>query len=263
MFKKIKNSFTRKKSSQEIIAEIHYEFDTASDRLLLEANRIIHGVDTSGFEKAERLKSVGFRMAKIVTEVKEKKNQAESNKKLAELILYYQVWYPNNKFITEEAVKSVCEKYGLVFGPADRYNGDVPEKNLRDIEAFSLRDEDKEKHDCGWYNPHGKHPTRLYSIEDTTGASWGYVERAEGRDRFFDFIFHYKPQDVKFVQTAKPLQICAPASDFNMSNMEIRGHKLVKVEDPIVLQPVNGGYLVVTKWGLEASDEMVINEKQN
>jgi hypothetical protein len=33
--------------------------------------------------------------------------------------------------------------------------------------------------------------------------------------------------------------------------------------DPIVLQPVKGGYLVVTKWGLEASDEIVTNPTSN
>jgi len=33
--------------------------------------------------------------------------------------------------------------------------------------------------------------------------------------------------------------------------------------DPVVLQPVKGGYLIITAWGDEASDELVVNQKFN
>lgn len=37
----------------------------------------------------------------------------------------------------------------------------------------------------------------------------------------------------------------------------------VNVPDPVVLQPVKGGFLIVCAWGEEASDEIVVNEKMN
>jgi len=61
-------------------------------------------------------------------------------------------------------------------------------------------------------------------------------------------------------------RICAPKSDFNTMGYEVReGYKLVY--DPIVLQPVeyNGikGNLIITAWGDEASDEIVVNQTMN
>ncbi|ULT44109.1 hypothetical protein KRR40_12535 [Niabella defluvii] len=53
--------------------------------------------------------------------------------------------YPNYKFITREEVNRLCEKYGLIFGRADKYTGDIPEKNLLEIEAFYVNNEDVAK----------------------------------------------------------------------------------------------------------------------
>ena len=38
---------------------------------------------------------------------------------------------------------------------------------------------------------------------------------------------------------------------------------LEHVPDPIVLQPVNHGYLILSAWGDEASDEIIVNEILN
>jgi len=55
------------------------------------------------------------------------------------------------------------------------------------------------------------------------------------------------------------LQICAPIKDMNTSGYERRGHNLIKhIPDPIILQPIEGGYLIVTAWGDEASDELIV-----
>jgi len=51
--------------------------------------------------------------------------------------------------------------------------------------------------------------------------------------------------------------------------MKVKDFKISKIEipDPVVLKPVYYGgqkhYLIVTAWGLEASDELVVNEKMN
>lgn len=43
------------------------------------------------------------------------------------------------------------------------------------------------------------------------------------------------------------------------------GYKLEKkfIPDPVVLQPVKGGYLILTAWGDEASDPLVVNQNFN
>jgi len=39
--------------------------------------------------------------------------------------------------------------------------------------------------------------------------------------------------------------------------------KIIKVPDPVVLQPVKDGYLIVTSWGGESEDPIIINPKNN
>ena len=60
------------------------------------------------------------------------------------------------------------------------------------------------------------------------------------------------------------LQICAPIADMDTSGMRLAdGYKLEIIPDPVVLQPVKAGYLIVTAWGDEASDEMTVNSNHN
>jgi hypothetical protein len=59
-------------------------------------------------------------------------------------------------------------------------------------------------------------------------------------------------------------QICAPLKDMEIpKNKKLVGHKIINIPDPVVLQPVRGGYLIVCAWGNESSDEMVVNQKMN
>jgi hypothetical protein len=52
--------------------------------------------------------------------------------------------------------------------------------------------------------------------------------------------------------------IIAPKHDFNTDGKIWAGRWLIDAPTgPIVLQPVNDGYLIITKWGLEASDPIV------
>lgn len=248
------------KSSEQIIAEIHSEFDSASEKILQEAKDLISGINT---EKADRLRSLGFAQAKPVTETQQARQLKEKNEELARKVEYFKQWYPHNKFITEEAVRTICEKYGLVFGDASYYRGDVPEKNVLEMEAFSLRKEDM-RTETSWedmvmgrvrgsmerfisHNPFG--PSFIIREgEMNYGIDWGYEDKPSKKEK------KVKPA----------FKICAPESDFDMTMLSRKGHKLeLNIPDPIVLQPVNGGYLIVTKWGLEASDEIVRNEKDN
>lgn len=62
----------------------------------------------------------------------------------------------------------------------------------------------------------------------------------------------------------KSLLIIAPPHKLYTAGKEVIGHiATIVIKDPIVLQPVNFGYIIVSSWGLEASDELVVNEINN
>jgi hypothetical protein len=125
-----------------VVYKIHREFYTASDKLLKEANEIIAKAAKVSLKKSERLEKLGFVKVKEVKESKEIMESVDFTKKMSEIIQMYSLKYPNNKFIIEEDVKKICEKYNLVFGNIEDFTGFVPEKNLQEIEAFQLREED-------------------------------------------------------------------------------------------------------------------------
>jgi hypothetical protein len=242
------------KDMSEVIAEIHNEFDTATEKLLNRAKEILaNEKDTT---KGERLDRLGFKSSKPAKEKSLDTSLKMVNKQLADNIEYFSQWYPNQKFITEEIVKEICKKYGLVFGLAYWYAADVPEKNIQEMEGFIFREED------------GKKTTiyeKIYENGSKAKLYWKLNEYGRG-----DYVIAPLDKMVgDYVIERPPYMICAPISDFdeyyikNYCRVE-EGYKLeANLVDPIVLQPVNGGYLIVTKWGLEASDEIVVNEKMN
>lgn len=240
--------FRKKVDTQAVIAKIHNEFDTAGEKLLMEAKRILsQDVD---IDKGERLKKIGFSSTKAVTEAEETLKQKKDSEELAKLIEYYRQWYPSNKFITEEIVEAICKKYNLLCGDASRYKGDVPDKNLKEIEQFKLRDEEKTQRTNLMDYYQMEMMSRMYlSVQGVFSGS-----RSESKE-------FNPPKEVRTYLTTPAFKICAPETDFNTMGMTKYGYKLIP--DPIVLQPVKGGYLIVSKWGLEASEETLVNEKEN
>ena len=239
--------FKAKKTTEQVIAEIHNDFDSASERLLKEAKDIV-AQDTG---KGDRLKHLGFSNAKPVKEVEGVRQAQYEMRQLADRVSYFNQWYPHNKFITEESVKKICEKYGLVFADAQFYKGDVPEKNLREMEQFVLRKEDVAPDTLG--DIVGRFRSRLMGADWGLGSLSGWMELPRPS-------FEYEEPKA----TKPSFKICAPEKDFDTTMLDKKGHKLeLNIPDPIVLQPVKGGYLIVTKWGLEASDDLVKNEKAN
>lgn len=56
----------------------------------------------------------------------------------------------------------------------------------------------------------------------------------------------------------RKLQILAPSNQFLKEPQ-----KEILTDDPIVLQPVEYGFLIVTSWGLESNDNLIINPTLN
>lgn len=265
---KVEVAEPKKSKYPKEVLEIHHEFETAADKLLQSAKEVIAEAGTKDAVKVSRLESLGFKQASQVTELKPILQKAQLSKGQIELLSYYQRNYPLNKFITEEQVKIICHKYNLVCGDVDRFKGFVPEKNLREIEGFKLKDSEQ----------------GLVELVNTcvTDVSLGFYNESDLSDR----LYLSSPQDeneelvVKamalgvrrdhvYIQRSdkkNTLKICAPVKDMDISGLElVEGYKLQKkhIPDPVVLQPVKGGYLILTAWGDEASDELVVNQKMN
>lgn len=275
------------KSNNQIIEEIHETFYSEVDRLLEQA-KISKPLDTDKqdiIDKSIRLKGLGFNNTKEVSiaenevdrlRVIERENEQKAE--LIEAINYFSFKYPFYKFITEDSVRKICEKYSLIYGDVSQYKGDVPEKNLNDIESFKI---DK-KDEC--YFSKTIHFRSFTNVDDVKYISYDemfpeVIKKDFSNMDSFEMDMYRSQMELrsriennKYFRTQKgkcSLEISAPQKDFNMEGMELKGLKLSKIEipDPIVLKPVffkgKKHYLIVTAWGLEANDELVINQNNN
>jgi hypothetical protein len=287
------NWFKRKKQSDsdvavatigtkypDVVEQIHHEFETSGDLLLAEAQAMLDKKLECDIDKAERLTKLGFTgtsESKAYTQLVQSKENAQ---KTAEMVLMYKRKYINNKFITEEQVKNICTKYNLVCGSLDRYKGFVPDKNLKELESFLKKNKMPR---IATVTPYDTEDTEAFDIymDDYVrkGNDWYVVftHKSTGEHAFQqeasmeDGINYYggafkegKKGRISGRIVVKTIQICAPLKDMDTEGMELKGYKLEKhIPDPVILQPVMGGYLIITAWGDEASDPEVVNEIMN
>lgn len=236
------------------VAEIHNDFMTQVDVLLvgLDVPEPAPDVNMTVVEKADRLLKLGFGNSKSVTDasvevrrLSEHTQRIKGITELRETVEYFTQKYPQYKFITSPQVYELCEKYNLVCDDVTNFIGDVPDKNLEAIENNSVEHADQ----C--YGRFYDSPrrglvlnTHISSNEAMSGGLTHTVKRL-------------------------PLAIVAPVTDFKMEERRVNAQRQIEniPKDPIVLQPVyhNGKqhYLIITAWGDEASDSMVVNEKMN
>lgn len=141
-------SVSVKEQEQQIIEQIHNEFDTAPDRCLQQAIDIINKtagekvqLESNLEDKANRLQRLGFvknglvdKLANINKRNQEKDNVIKLQEEEAELIVYYKNNYPFLKFLPESELNRICDKYGLIYAPVGHYKMPVPDKNLEEIE---------------------------------------------------------------------------------------------------------------------------------
>ncbi len=326
-------------SQAALIAEIHETFFTEVNRLLEFAG--IRTCDVTDkqplLDKAARLQKLGFHGTQEVRQADAEKSrirdiQYENNSReqLKQAILYFSRKYPLYKFISESSVKNICEKYNLVYGPAIRYIGTVPEKNVAEMEQFKIDEADKcyqitKVCRAGFSNlirtPFGNPDTDKEIFYDEINKTYSkefHFNSEQWREEFI--MIHarnlyynrmnsimmsdirnkealaekywiekarkeYGSQDMTYIHgfsiqnrcqgdtymfEKSPVEIAAPLDEMDMGDSEIKNFKIarhIKIPDPIVLEPVifqnKKYYLIQTAWGLEASDELVVNEKYN
>ncbi len=264
MFKELLKTATRPKTNtlvgkeilpktkyNEDIMTIHNEFYNASDKdkitqALEEAQAILTDCENADTQRMLRLKKIGFCNIPCIIEYYKCLNIRDGNKDKLELFEYWSNKYPNNNYITQQQVKAICEKYRLILGHVGYFKGYVPEKNQKDIESFNLKEEDimvSCPESYGMYYSHlSKYLKTINSPEIREKARNNLLKRG-----------------VNDSCRTEQLQIVASQPDMYIPrDYEIKGHEIVS-KDPIVLQPVKDGYLIVTAWGDEANDPIIKN----
>ena len=250
------------------VAEIHETFLTEVDRLLVEAGikTVVEIEDKKTFDTGKKLHELGFVATTAACEYRDTQQDIleasqENDKKelLKEHIRYFSQKYPLYRFITEESVKKICKKYGLVYGDVNFYKGDVPDKNIKEIAMAetAIKEEDV---------AYAQQRVRLDSSMSRGEWIWRTIRYMSQQEFSMYWDGRNRSSDDRCVRA--PLVIAAPAKDFNLDMMRIENYKLVhnapKVEDPIVLRRViKGGhayFLIVSAWGEEAGDPAVINQ---
>jgi len=230
-------------SMGNIDKQIYQDIYSAQELLLAEANKVLSAPNEHSDERLLVLKGLvdlGFSNAEQVKEFKEVEDKKEEQQWLKEKIEYYKHTYPLNKFIDEQSVKVICEKYGLLLTRGNDYISDIPESNQKEIVLFKVKRGDI------------REPIEVYEGLFFPPRAFGsLVLSATERDKF----------DEEMIK-GQNLLIVAPSHKLDLRGKEIKGH-IVKIKDPIVLQPVKKGYLIVSSWGLEASDELVMNPINN
>jgi len=280
------------KSERQVIQEIHDEFDTAEDRLLQQADSLLKELNIptqSGIEKkAERLINLGFVNSEVATKSKSLKESADkikikivSTREQAELIRYYKQNYPFQKFLTESELERICKKYNLVFAPVSNYTKDVPEKNICEIEKSPILNTKDTVGIEYLFRAHNQNIKKgcpahikkalLSGIKLRRNHSWE-IENSikEIYNTDYTDCIKYTSFDHDIITVDKSgLFIAAPQSHFNLNGLTKKGKysfmnvTITEVKDPIVFRYVRGGVQVLSKWGLEASDELLVNEINN
>jgi hypothetical protein len=225
-----------KREMSTIKAEVvHAEYEAAADALInpiLKADKEI--------ELAEKAGALGFNRSQTYRAKEEIVLENNVTRAAHKKVSIAEAVIPGYKFINREAVEAINKKYGLITAKASYFIGTIPETNLIEIEKFA---------DC---------------LAKITAAYW---KELLAKDSLSDQI---KSERYWAHWSTKPFMVSAPASDFDTAKMksemnmpEWGSNTIYRVEDPIVMQPFEGGFLIVSKWGEEGNDPMLVNEVNN
>lgn len=262
------------------VEKIHREVDTAQDRLLSEAKKIL----TAGLSPEEvisdRLIKAGFTNTPVVKKAKEIADKRVMSQEQATLIGYYAKAYPFLKFLTVEEFDRICTKYSLVYAPVANYCKDVPEKNLRDIEiAQKLRDKDypwdaffignlkSGDRDVDAFCKDKAIPFEGSIVNDRADVQ--DLRKSLWRAGYKGFAHIRSWPEYELIRHSKDgLFIAAPQSHFHTTNLKQNklgffAFTVKEIKDPIVFRYVQGGIQVLTKWGVEGEDPALVVPKLN
>lgn len=285
----------KKENEQSVEQKIHQEVYSAQDVILDHAYQELTRDEIFSQQDQNRLNElseIGFANSESVKKFKQKDSRKSNAVMKKNMIEYFTQKY-FHKFIDDETVQSICEKYGLVLARVHRFTGEIPVKNQDEIIKFKVQRKDVDPlmpesvylshvlSGLGYFPTLQFHPSTFHSFEENIQQREKRAEerrkRAEERLKRERKIMYREEKERynKLVQEQEnwesgiELKIIAPEHMILTNNTEKVGHEIreIPIKDPIVLQPVMfkslKGYLIVTSWGDEASDENVINPDSN
>jgi len=271
-------TFQKMNNYPQIVKDIHDEFNIAGERLLQESLEILKKSETVDLDKAHRLNEAGFVNNPLLKQAAKIEEETRSASYIANLVMEYKLKYPNNKFISQDDVEKICKKYNLVFGNAEQYIGFVPAKNLSDIEVFKKNSRVEDRHHISdvvfSYSSqselHKKFEQKLKSMDYKISDSLLRTNHSGSLKDYLSWSFIKEIVHINSFKSVKisAFDIVAPKKDMISKEKHSKlkslfATKFSVVPDPVVLYPVQMGYIIVTAWGDEASDPLVANEQMN
>ena len=164
-----------------------------------------------------------------------------------------------------EDLDSLCEKYGLVHAPARFFKEDIPEMCLQEIEKFTLWNEDIvfENTDAFTEKEFNNVTQPIYFggdyLKDLSEQEVEKLKDGEIVNYDYNTKMYVGPiRKTGFDVIGKEEMFDAPAG-FEFSNGSL---KPSPAPDPIVIQRVMEGFLVISAWGEEAELPEINIQKQ-
>lgn len=198
--------------------------------------------------------SINYRLNKLGFNAKSE-NPLDPYTTLAVKTLYdvYDSIYPNNQFINFKGVKKLLDTFNLYIGSTDLFICDIPHEKIKEMENFKfsyLYDR----------TTHYGMDDLTYRYDELSDFNGGYgminayvqntyipITSGEGNLSNEKDLVKYSKLDMKenSIET-KTFLIIAPKTCFKGQVNEAGNFGTIK--DPIVLAPVEGGYIIVTAW---------------
>lgn len=234
--------------------EVHEELE--KEAIFLNQNH-----DIKDFQKkADFLNTVGFKQSiatKLYGAIAEK----------SQIIRGYEERYQGKyKFLLEPQLERLCEKYNLFVRDADFFLADIPEQNIKEMMDFKLniRDlhPDKEKIANELFKKPQIMTVGMRGLEE---GIWLTLAELGELDKFINDKFRFSKYSGS-LQIAAVSEMFSPVA-FQESTSRIIQHRVEAVAknqvdtDPIVLYRTKDGWIVITAWGDEGNDELVLRNK--
>ena len=217
--------------------------------------------------KKEILEILGFTNSRTYKDI------VDSDKKYKEYetLKFFKTIFPKSLFMKLDDFKSLCKNYGLVCGDTNEFKGEIPEKNLEEIEdAFWIISKNKEAVldiNKGYYSfsriifSHGFGINEVNTIDqefvnfhflhddDYTIDTIGEGERSYG---IFADKHYLKPDQFLIAANGDEMGI------IKFDRIELITPDAVLKNDPIVFQMLPHKIVMIhSKWGDEANDPML------
>jgi hypothetical protein len=232
-------------SAQQIHEEIYAANESTLQELLASIERH-EAAKELGDDERQSLSQLGFRNVPSVAGAIELEHVIKRKREMVSAIQHYRDFYPQYKFVSVENLVTIMGKYNLVMGWPEIFRAEIPDRNRKEIAAFRLH--------RATVNSGMTASTEFVAVQ----VDWYGVR-----------------QEHTYVHRDEPVVVVGQVTDFDMKERYVGENRMIgerKVSyhpprpkfvthDPIVLQSVRYGYLVITAWGPEA--EAVVNENRN